>query len=473
MNNIKVRFAPSPTGYLHVGGLRTALYNYLFAKKNNGKIILRIEDTDQSRIVEGASDSLIKIFNKFDIIFDEGPHSANIGESYFQSNRIKLYRKYSNLLLKNGHAYKCYLLPEELVKIRKEAERKKRGAKFIRNEIRSFSANNSFNRNEHVVRLKVPDDAIILFDDNIRGQISINSNELDDQVLMKADGFPTYHLANVVDDYEMGITHVIRGEEWLSSTPKHILLYNSFGYSLPEFSHLPLLLNSDKTKLSKRQGDVSVDDFLENGYMPEALLNFISLLGWHPEKDNEILSIEELIKSFSLDRVQKGGAVFDLNKLNWLNSQYIKQLTFDEFISKSKRHFPKYATNNDKVNKIFDIIKNRIKTFTELDKEMFMFYHKLSFNSEDYKFLSNPINQSILNYWVEYLSGMNELNKEKISLLINKTGERFNVKGRDLFFPIRLCIYGNVHGPSIPEICDIIGKEELLIRLNNSINHGK
>jgi glutamyl-tRNA synthetase len=287
--SVRVRFAPSPTGFLHIGGLRTALYNYLFARHHGGQFILRIEDTDQERTVPGAVENIIEMLSWAGLEFDEGPHVGGPYGPYVQSQRLELYRQQAQVLLERGAAYYAFDTPEELERMRARQRAAGVAPKYDR-----FSMRNSFTLPEDevrrllaegapaVVRLAVPLDRTVSFTDIIRGAITVSARDLDDQVLLKSDGFPTYHLANVVDDHFMRITHVIRGEEWIPSTPKHVLLYEAFGWEMPQFAHLPLLLNPDRSKLSKRHGDVAVEDFRRQGYFPEALVNFVALLGWNP-----------------------------------------------------------------------------------------------------------------------------------------------------------------------------------------------
>ncbi len=336
MPSIRVRFAPSPTGYLHVGGLRTALYNYLFARKQNGTFILRIEDTDRSRYVEGAVDNLIETLRWAGLDYDEGPAKRGVAGPYVQSERIAIYREHVEKLVAGGHAYYAFDTPEELEEMRKAQEGQRLTPKYDRRALK-LSPDDVHRKLESgvpaVVRMKVPDSTVIAFHDLVRGPVEFSSEQMDDQVLLKSDGYPTYHLANVVDDHLMGISHVIRGEEWLSSTPKHVLLYRYFGWDMPQFAHLPLLLNPDKSKLSKRQGDVAVEDYRKKGYLPEALVNFVAFLGWNPGDERELFSKEELVQEFSLERVGKSGAVFNIEKLNWLNAQHLRQKTGDEILA--------------------------------------------------------------------------------------------------------------------------------------------
>ncbi|MEY3385504.1 MAG: hypothetical protein RIR53_315 [Bacteroidota bacterium] len=330
--SVRVRFAPSPTGFLHIGSLRTALYNYLFARHHGGVCILRIEDTDRTRFVEGAIEEQISSLAWAGITFDEGPHVGGNHGPYTQSERFDLYREYGMKLVDNGTAYYAFDTAEELDAMRLRQQAAGIAPKYDRSAMRNqFTLGEDETRrllNEgalHVIRLKVPLHQDVRFSDVIRGEVIVNGREIDDQILLKSDGFPTYHLANVVDDHLMEITHVIRAEEWLPSTPKHIILYQAFGWEPPTFAHVPLLLNPDRSKMSKRHGDVMVKDFLRKGYFPDALVNFVALCGWNPGSDNEFYSMQDLIHSFSLERVNKAGAVFDYQKLNWMNGEYLKQ----------------------------------------------------------------------------------------------------------------------------------------------------
>jgi len=330
--SVRVRFAPSPTGFLHIGSLRTALYNYLFAKHHGGSCILRIEDTDRTRFVEGAIEEQVSSLAWAGVTFDEGPHTGGNHGPYTQSERFDLYREYGMQLVQNGTAYYAFDTADELDAMRTRQQNAGIAPKYDRSAMR-----NQFTLGEletarllaenasHVIRLKVPLQQDIRFNDLIRGEVVVNGREIDDQILLKSDGFPTYHLANVVDDHLMEITHVIRAEEWLPSTPKHIILYQAFGWEPPKFAHVPLLLNPDRSKMSKRHGDVMVKDFATKGFFPEALVNFVALCGWNPGTDQEFFSMQDLIDSFSLERVNKKGAVFDYQKLNWMNGEYLKK----------------------------------------------------------------------------------------------------------------------------------------------------
>ncbi len=338
---VRARLAPSPTGFMHVGTLRTVLYDYFLVRQSGGQLILRIEDTDQERLVPGALESLLKTLHTLGIDYDEGPYLRSDGTieekgeygPYVQSHRLDTYRPVVDRLLASGHAYHCFCSSETLDEMRRIQTASKLPTKYDRRCL-ALSAEEVKARltaqASYVVRLKVPE-GTLSFEDAIRGVISFQSSEVDDAVILKSDGFPTYHLAVVVDDHLMKITHVLRGEEWTSSTPKQIMLHQALGWEMPVYAHVPLLLNPDKTKLSKRKGDVSIESYLAKGYLPEALINFLALLGWNPTSDREIFTRAELIELFDLRKVNHSGAVMNMEKLDWTNAYYIKQLTLDRY----------------------------------------------------------------------------------------------------------------------------------------------
>ena len=470
--SISVRFAPSPTGYLHVGGLRTALYNYLYAKGENGRIVLRIEDTDQSRKVEGVVGQLMSAFDVMGIQFDESPKNEGECGPYFQSQRLNLYKKHVGELVDKGLAYPCFCSSKRLDTLRREKQALRLSTQYDRHclSLTQDEIEEKSKSDPHVIRLKVPDSESITFNDTVRNDVTFNTEEIDDQVLLKSDGFPTYHLANVVDDYHMGITHVIRGEEWLSSMPKHILLYNAFGWDTPKFAHVPLLLNPDKSKLSKRQGDVAVEDYLKKGILPEALINFVALLGWNPGDDREIFSMDELISEFSLERIHMSGAVFNQEKLSWMNNQYLKELPLDEIVQYAKPFIIlDINTNDEKFNRVINFARNRVSYLTELNDEIKYFYTHDLREHPDGDMLNNASSQALFKFWVDKLSTAVTWNPVTLKDLISKTNDELNIKGKDLFFPIRLAIYGECKGPDIPSIYNILGHDEIISRLNSVI----
>ena len=474
-NEIRVRFAPSPTGFLHVGGLRTALFNYLFAKKNSGKFILRIEDTDRKRFVSGALENLISTLKSIGLAYDEGPKIGGSFGPYIQSKRTEIYKKYVQELLDSGDAYYCFCSEKRLEKLRKD-RRKRKFSLMYDGKCRNLSKEKIGKKFEqkipYVIRLKFPKNGTTIFYDKIREKVEVENNLVEDQILIKADGFPTYHLANVVDDHLMKISHIIRGEEWLSSTPKHIFLYQAFGWEIPKFVHLPLLLNPDKSKLSKRQGDVAVENYLKKGYLPEALLNFVALLGWHAADDREIYSLQELEKLFSIKRITKSGAVFDLEKLNWMNSHYLRNLGLELVAERAKPFFEEAkfdVSDKEKYLKIISMGRQRISNLSEIVVQTEMFYRNLKFSKEDNEIISEENSQKIYSFWIKEIRKFQKLSDEDIANLIKKTSEKFSVKGKNLYFPIRLALYGKCHGPDLPIIIDILGKNEVIKRFQNLI----
>ena len=469
--SVKVRFAPSPTGYLHVGGLRTALYNYLYAKKQNGKIVLRIEDTDQSRKVEGAVENLISSFKNMGIEFDEGPESGGDFGPYHQSQRLDIYKKHIEKLIENKSAYPCFCSSERLSEMREIQSKNKQTIKYDRHclNLSESEVDKRLNDEDYVVRLKIPDVDEVVFYDQVRDKVVIQCSEIDDQVLIKADGFPTYHFANVVDDYLMGITHVLRGEEWLPSTPKHILLYEAFGWDLPKFIHLPLLLNPDKSKLSKRQGDVAVEDYLDKGFLKETLINFVGLLGWHPKDDREIFSIDELEKEFSIKRIQKSGAVFDQEKLLWMNKHYLKNSSLEK-IGSDISQFSNLPNIDDKqFTKLVEFARTRISTLKEFDDEIAPFVSELKFDNEKLEILNSKVAQSLLKIISKEFSQIDNWNGDSAKSIIMQSGKDLSLKGKDLFFPIRTVLFGEPKGPDLPIILDILGKEKSIKRIQKAI----
>ena len=478
MGNIRVRFAPSPTGYLHVGGLRTALYNYLFAKKNNGKFILRIEDTDRNRYVEGAVENLIKALKWAGLDYDEGPDAAGNFGPYMQSERLDIY-KHAEELIEKGNAYYCFCAPERLKALREEQEKQKlpqaKYDKHCLNLSKSEVEEKLKSGIPHVVRLNVIPNQKISFNDIIREHVEFDSSNVDDQVLIKSDGFPTYHLANVVDDHLMQISHVIRGEEWLSSTPKHVLLYDAFGWERPQFAHLPLLLNPDKSKLSKRQGDVAVEDYRDKGYLKEALINFVALMGWNAGDDREFYYLNELVEKFSLDRVNKAGAVFDLQKLSWLNAEHLRKKSDNELLQLLKKEIrnSEFADKNiedDYLLKIISAMKERVGFVKEFITTCRYFY----FAPEEYE------QKSVEKNWKPETPGqiiklrdafakLSNPSKEDYEHALAKVAEELNTDKGKLIHPLRLAVSGQSTGPGMFDLLFILGKDEAIKRIDTAL----
>ena len=440
---IRTRFAPSPTGYLHVGGLRTALYNYLYAKQNNGEFILRIEDTDQQRLIPGAKENLINVLTNLNMIYDFGPNKDDQYGPYIQSARLNIYKKHYLQLLESKKAYVCFvkndhLLPEENIE----------------------KAFNRIKNEQFIVKLKVNNNKKITIKDQIRGDINFDLSLIEDPIIIKSDGYPTYHFANVIDDHLMKITHVIRGEEWISSLPKHVLLYQAFNWELPQFYHLPLLLNSDKSKLSKRQGE----DFLTNGYTKEALINFVALLGWHPKDNQELFSLNELINTFSINRINKSGAIFDKEKLNWMNREYIKNISNSDLKKIITNILTKQKISNNEINTnaMLSYTRGRINRLTEIWQEIQCFY---TYNKTEIKELKKYNYSNLFLFWIEKLEKIKEVNETTINNLIQDSKKNLNISGKNLFIPLRIGLIDKIHGPDLSTIIIILGIKESIRRL--------
>ncbi|MDF0706902.1 glutamate--tRNA ligase [Flagellimonas okinawensis] len=492
---VRVRFAPSPTGPLHIGGLRTALFNYLIAKKNGGDFVLRIEDTDQNRFVEGAEEYIIEALNWCGIPFDEGPGKEGEFGPYKQSKRKDLYKSYAEDLIKKGKAYYAFDTPESLDKHRKEHEAN--GKTFIYNWHNREKLTNSLALSEnevtakiasgedYVIRFKSPKDEELLLNDIIRGQIKIDTNILDDKVLFKSDGMPTYHLANIVDDHLMRISHVIRGEEWLPSLALHTLLYEAFGWNAPEFAHLPLIMKPvGKGKLSKRDGEKGgfpvfpltwnqSEGYRESGFFPEAVVNFLALLGWNPGTEQEIFTLEELINTFTLERVNKSGARFDPEKNNWYNQQWL-QLKSNEELAKlyalELENKGIFAEQNYLL-KVVSSIKERasfVKDFWELSD--YFFKAPTSYNEKAVKKQWKEDTPEIMNQVVAVLESIPDFESSKIEETVKAwIGEKELSFGK-VMPPLRLVIVGDMKGPHLFDIMDLIGKEESINRIKTAVS---
>jgi len=498
MAQVRVRFAPSPTGPLHIGGVRTALYNYLFAKKNNGTFILRIEDTDQTRFIEGAEEYIMESLRWCGIIVDEGINEGGKYGPYRQSDKKEVYRQYADILINKGDAYYAFDTPEELETLRKESE--KAGGTFIYNAANREKLINSISLNEtkwksrlerkepYVIRYKIPDNEDIHFDDIIRGHIIVNTNTLDDKVLFKSDGMPTYHLANIVDDHLMEISHVIRGEEWLPSLPLHILLYRSFGWDPPLFAHLPLLLKPDgKGKLSKRDGDKmgfpvfpifwpygeTAKGYREEGYYPEAFVNMLALLGWNPGTEQEIFTMDELIKAFSIDRVGKSGSRFDPEKAKWFNHHYLQTrnntqlaIEFREFL-----RIQGYHIDIKEIETLISLVKERVSFVKEIWKETdFFFKAPVTYDQEVIKKRWKDDSAPLLLELRSVLEKINDFSAASTEPVVKAWIEEKGYNMGAIMNVFRLVIVGTSRGPHMFDIISWIGKEETLKRIDKGIS---
>lgn len=484
MQEVRLRFAPSPTGYLHIGGLRTALFNYLYARHCGGSFILRIEDTDRTRYVEGALENLLAILEWAGLEADEGPHLVDgkvvqRGDAgpYIQSQRVAegFYSQKARELVEAGKAYYCFCTQERLDAVR-DAQRKHGETPRYDGHCRDLSLEEADRRiaagEEYVIRLKLPAHRDIVFDDAIKGRIVINTDELDDQVLIKSDGFPTYHFAVVLDDHAMGITHVVRGEEWISSTPKHVYLYECFGWEAPTYVHLPTVLGEDHKKLSKRNGDVSVGLFVERGYLKEALLNYIALLGWSPDGNEEIFSLEQLVEAFDFDRVSNTGGIFDVKKLDWMNGQYIKRCSDEELGEKIRPYLEKAGliTETEDPTRIAlaaSIYKDRMERLDqapELMRRLFCSARELAYEPDAVEALSTPEARQVVERFCEKLK-QNGLTETFANGVVKAIQKESGIKGKALWFPIRAAVVGVTSGPDFAKTLRAIGEADLWARM--------
>lgn len=484
----RLRFAPSPTGPLHIGGVRTALYNYLLAKNLNGKFIIRIEDTDQSRYVEGAEEYILQSMAWLGIEADEDPNKDGPLGPYRQSQRKEIYHKYALALVDTGWAYYAFDSSEDLTHYRETKE--KEGGRFLYGPLNRKSLNNSLSLNESdvqsriengeafVIRFKTPENNEILFHDEVRGEIKVNTNTLDDKVLYKSDGMPTYHLANVVDDHLMKITHVVRGEEWLPSLALHSLLYQAFEWTPPLFAHLPLLLKpTGKGKLSKRDGEAggfpvfplswneSVG-YKEAGYEPEALLNFLGLLGWSPGDDTEEMSLKEMVEKFSLNRVQKSGARFDLEKLNWFNAQRLQKLSETEIVARFKKRNPSFNTIPESALIAgVSLVKERLVKIDDLCGHKYLFHHPISYDEKAVKKQWKEETPELLQAFLKDLSGV-QSGSEAVKKAIHDFCEKRKIGMGKIMAPLRIALVGSLQGPSVDELIHFLGVETVKQRID-------
>ena len=462
MKPMRVRFAPSPTGVPHIGNTRTALFDWLLAKKSGGQFIVRIEDTDRKRYDKKSLDKILEILEFLGLDWDEGPKVDGPHQPYFQTQRLKKYQKIAAQLVEKGAAYYCFCSQERLDKLRKK---QKEAGKIPRYDRHCFSLSKKEieekkKQGNYVIRLKMPDDRVYQWHDLIQGEIKINSKELDDQILLKSDGYPTYHLAVVVDDYEMNITHIIRGVEWISSTPKHMAIYEAMKWKMPAIMHLPLILGSDKSKLSKRHGAKSILDYKKEGYLKEALINFMVYLGWSYKDNSQLLSLEELVKIFNYENIQKQNCIFDQKKLDWFNGQYIRMKSDEELIKLLKPFTPR----DDKklMARIVPLIKERITTLSEFSQLAGFFFARPKvdlalFEKLDYRhYLKSAagVLQSIESWKEGTITGA-------LMHLIDKN----HWKVGDFFMTIRIAVADSRYTPPINDSIAILGKKETLARI--------
>ncbi len=492
---VRTRYAPSPTGFTHIGNFRTALFAFLFARHNEGVFVVRVEDTDQSRKVDGAIENMISILDTLGIHNDEGPYveAGAVKEKgsfgpYTQSHRLEIYQKYAKELLESNKAYYCFCSSERLDELRKEQVALKQPPMYDRHcrnltEEEVAEQNKEFEAEEKkpVVRMAIPEQGETVVHDLVFGDITYAHAILDDQVLIKSDGFPTYHMAVVVDDHLMEITHVIRGDDWLPSTPKHVLLYEAFGWETPNFAHLPLILNPDKTKLSKRQGDVAVEDFLQKGYLPEALVNFVAFLGWNPKTEQELFSMEDLISHFNLEQVNKAGSVLDTIKLDWMNSLYIRNKPEQELLEACKPYWTKAGVSirefsDEYLLAVIKLEKDRLKKLSDITDNRF-YFELPEYESQILVWKKSTAEDAKekLTKLSEFFENLSEENYEqsKLEIALKQFIANNGFDNGSVLWPLRVSLTGLEKSPGPFEVASTlfvgVGKEGIVERLQKAI----
>ena len=474
MEKTRTRFAPSPTGYMHIGNLRTAIFEYLIAKHDNGDFILRIEDTDQTRKVEGATEFIYDTLKLCGFSIDEGPLNSKEYGPYVQSERIEIYQEYAHKLVEMGKAYYCFCTEERLNELREVANLNK--VPFMYDgHCKNISKEEALARIEvgekYVIRQAMPKEGETVIDDVVYGKVVIDNSVLEDQILLKSDGYPTYNFANVIDDHLMKITHVVRGKEYLDQTAKYNLLYDAFGWDKPKYIHVAMVLGEDGSKLSKRNGDASFMDLYNEGYLPEAIVNYLVLLGWSPNSNQEVFSMDELIKEFSPERISKSSSQYDVKKLNWFNAQYIKKLEDDKYLELVmpflKEAYDLTNKSEEWIKHLALIYKNHINYGKQIVSDVSLFFDKETKSSEEcIEFMKNEEVPTVINAFKQEIEAISDWNIENISNAINNVKEKTGVKGKMLYMPIRIKVSGIMHGPELPDTIFLIGKDTVVDRLS-------
>ncbi|MBQ9488380.1 MAG: glutamate--tRNA ligase [Lachnospiraceae bacterium] len=476
---IRTRYAPSPTGKMHVGNLRTALYEFLTAKHAGGDFMLRIEDTDQERFVEGAIEIINRTLEMTGLVHDEGPDKDGGYGPYVQSERVKtgIYMKYAKELVEKGEAYYCFCDKERLASLKTEVVEGKEICMYDKHCLglskEEVEANLAAGK-PFVIRQNIPNEGTTTFVDELYGEITVDNAELDDMILIKSDGFPTYNFANVVDDHTMNITHVVRGNEYISSSPKYQRLYDAFGWQSPVYIHLPLITDENHKKLSKRSGHSSFEDLIDQGFVSEAIVNYIALLGWSPEDNREIFSLDELIKEFDYHRISKSPAVFDIVKLRWMNGEYIKAMDFDTFYEKAEPYLKQALTKDFDLKKIANMVKTRIEVFPDIPALVDFFEELPEYDPEMYTHKKMKTNAEtslqVLKDMLPLLEAQEDYSNDGLYALLSKYVEEKGVKNGYVMWPIRTAVSGKQMTPAgATEIMEIIGKDETLKRIRKGI----
>lgn len=480
MSQVRVRFAPSPTGFLHIGGARTALFNWLFARNKKGIFVLRIEDTDQERSTKESEDVILRAMKWLGMDWDEGPETGGDYGPYRQSERLNIYKEYAQRLLGEGKAYRCFCTQEELDLQRQEAKEKGEFQGYTgkcrdltEDQIKEYEAQGR----KSVLRLRINEDEEIVINDLCRGMINFSSNEFGDFVLVKSDGFPSYNFAVVVDDMLMKISHVIRGDDHITNTPRQVMLYKAFNTKVPEFAHIPMILGNDGSRLSKRHGATSVEEYRDQGYMKDATVNYLSLLGWSPKNDQEIIEVDETIKRFSLEDVSRSPAVFDNTKLKWMNGQYIRNCEMDTLIKEVSPFIDKEKyeiENKEWLAKALKIAREHMTLLTDINEQLTYFFDKT---------LDKTLNEEILKIFEkesafivvdEYIKRLEDLEADKfyyeplrdnLKVIMNE----HNIKGKDLFMPLRVALTYSTSGPGVYPMLQVLGKEHSIDRMKEFV----
>ncbi|MCR5405905.1 MAG: glutamate--tRNA ligase [Lachnospiraceae bacterium] len=482
MTKIRTRFAPSPTGRMHVGNLRTALYAYLIAKHEDGDFLLRIEDTDQERYVEGAVDIIYRTLQNTGLIHDEGPDKDGGVGPYVQSERQAsgIYLKYAKQLIDEGKAYYCFCDKERLESLTQVVDGKEISVydKHCLHLDREEIERNLAEGKPYVIRQNNPNEGTTTFHDEIYGDITVDNSELDDMILIKSDGYPTYNFANVIDDHLMGITHVVRGNEYLSSSPKYNRLYDAFGWEVPVYVHCPLITDEEHKKLSKRSGHSSYEDLIEQGFVSEAVVNFVALLGWSPEDNQEIMSLDELISKFDYRHMSKSPAVFDFTKLKWMNGEYIKAMDFDEFYEKAEPYIKEVISKDLDLKRIAQMVKTRIEIFPDI-KDHIDFFEKLpDYDISMYTHKKMKTNEEtslkVLEDVLPLLEAQEDYSNDALYAMLSKYVDQEGVKNGYVMWPIRTALSGKQMTPGgATEIMEVLGKEESIRRIKDGISRLK
>ncbi len=483
-DSVRVRFAPSPTGRLHIGGLRTALYNFLFARKHDGDFLLRIEDTDRSRYVEGAEQDLTDALAWTNLSYDEGPEKGGTYGPYRQSERAELYAEYADRLVEEGAAYYAFDTRDELEAVREQGDGDAAYDASTRRDMKNSltMSDEEVERkieagDDYVVRLKVPRQRTIHFQDEVRGGVSFESDEVDDQVLLKSDGMPTYHLANIVDDHLMEISHVIRGEEWLSSTPKHVLMYEALGWEPPTFAHLPLIMSPDGGKLSKRDADrlgipVYVTDYREAGYEPEALVNFLALLGWSPGTEEELFTLDEMTEAFSLDRVGSSGVAFDIDKLRWVNEHYVRDLSVEALAERVRPVVEEegYEVSDERLQEICSLVQERVQVAPEVVTDnRYFFEDPETYEEEGVEKRWKEESADLLLKYADRLDEVDDFDTDTVETVLRDLADEEDVGAGAIIHPARLSVSGRSYGPGVFGLLAAVGKEACIRRMRTAV----